>query len=94
MAISKKDVEHVAWLARLSLTEEEKEKFTQQLGQILEHASRISQLNTEKVKPTSHAIPLKNVFREDKKGKCLSQEETLSNAPKQEKGSFVVPKII
>ena len=94
MAISKKDVEHVALLARLSLTEEEKEKFTKQLGQILEHASKISKLDTKEVLPTSHAVPLKNVFRKDEKGKSLSQEEALANAPKQEKGGFAVPKII
>lgn len=94
MAISKKDVEHVALLARLGLTEEEKKKFTRQLSQILEHASKISELDTEDVPPTSHVLPVKNVFRSDKSRPCLSQEKALSNAPKKEKGAFVVPKII
>lgn len=94
MSISRDDVEHVAWLARLALTEEDKEKFTKQLSQILEHAGKISELNTADVQPTSHPLPVKNVFREDKNRPSLSQEEALSNAPKREKGGFVVPKII
>lgn len=94
MSITKKDVEHVAMLARLFLSEEEKEVFTRQLGQILDHAGKISKLDTKKVKPTSHVLPIRNVFREDKVKECLSQEETLSNAPKKENGSFVVPKIV
>lgn len=92
--ISKKEVEHVALLARLALTEEEKERFTKQLQQILEHAGKIKQLNTAKIPPTSHVLPLKNVFREDKSRQYLSQEEALKNAPKKEDGSFVVPKIV
>lgn len=94
MAISKKDVEHVAWLARLELTEAEKKKFAQQLSQILEHASKISELDTKEVKPTSHVVPMQNVFREDKAGTCFTQDQALSNAPKKEKGSFGIPPII
>lgn len=92
--ISKKDVEHIALLARLGLTDKEKEKFTKQLGNILEHAAKISEIDTSKIEPTSHAVDLKNVFREDKVKKSLSQEEALSNAPKEEEGQFKVPKII
>lgn len=94
MAISKADVEHVAWLARLALTEEEKERFTQQLGVILEHAQKIAELDAADVPPTSHVVPLRNVFREDKVTECLPREKALSNAPKQEKGAFVVPRIV
>jgi len=93
-AITKKDVEHVALLARLALTEEEKERFTKQLGKILEHAGKIKEIDTSKVPPTSHIVPLDNVFREDKTGECLSQEEALSNAPEKEEGAFLVPKIV
>jgi aspartyl-tRNA(Asn)/glutamyl-tRNA(Gln) amidotransferase subunit C len=93
-AITKKDVEHVALLARLALTEEEKERFTKQLGKILEHAGKIKEIDTSKVPPTSHIVPLDNVFREDKAGECLSQEEALSNAPEKEEGAFLVPKIV
>jgi len=92
--ISKKEVEHVALLARLYLTEEEKERFTRQLQQILEHAGKIKELDTSKVPPTSHVLPLRNVFREDKSRSCLTQEEALKNAPKKEDNMFVVPKIV
>lgn len=92
--IEKKDVEYVAWLARLELNEDEKERFTRQLGQVLEHAEKIKSLHTEDVEPTSHVIPFKNVMREDEVRSCLSQEEALSNAPRSEGGYFVVPRII
>jgi aspartyl-tRNA(Asn)/glutamyl-tRNA(Gln) amidotransferase subunit C len=92
--IGKKDVEYVAWLARLELSEEEKERFTRQLGQVLEHAEKIKSLDTEDVEPTSHVVPLKNVMREDRVHPGLSQEEALSNAPRREGGFIVVPRII
>ena len=92
--IEKKDVEYVAWLARLELSEEEKEKFTRQLGQVLEHAEKIKSLDTEDVEPTSHAIAMKNVMRKDEMRPCLSQDEALSNAPSREGGYFKVPRII
>ncbi|MCL5290939.1 MAG: Asp-tRNA(Asn)/Glu-tRNA(Gln) amidotransferase subunit GatC [Actinobacteria bacterium] len=94
MAISIKDVEHIAWLARLALTHEEKEKFAGQLSNILEHAGKISELNLKNVAPTSHAVPVSNVFRDDVSGPCLEQDEALANAPKREDGGFVVPKIV
>ncbi len=94
MAISIEDVEHIAWLARLALTDEEKRKFSHQLSSILEHAGKISKLDLKGVPPTSHAVPISNVFREDAAGQDLSQEEALSNAPKKENGAFVVPKIV
>jgi aspartyl-tRNA(Asn)/glutamyl-tRNA(Gln) amidotransferase subunit C len=92
--IERKDVEYVAWLARLELSEEEKERFTRQLGQVLEHAEKIKSLDTEDVEPTSHAVPLKNVMRSDEVRPCLSQEEALSNAPRAQDGYFAVPRII
>jgi aspartyl-tRNA(Asn)/glutamyl-tRNA(Gln) amidotransferase subunit C len=92
--ISKKEVEHVALLARLYLTEEEKERFTRQLQQILEHAGKIKKLDTSNVPPTSHVLPLRNVFREDKSRPSLKQEGVLKNAPKKEDNMFVVPKIV
>jgi aspartyl-tRNA(Asn)/glutamyl-tRNA(Gln) amidotransferase subunit C len=92
--IDKKDVEHVALLARLALTEEEKDKYTDQLAQILEHAGKIQALDTEGIHPTSHVAPLLNVLREDENGECLTTKEALSNAPKEEDGGFAVPKIV
>jgi len=94
MAISKKEVEHVAHLARLFLNEEEKELFTRQLSHILDHASKIAQLDTSNVEPTSHVMPVTNVMREDKVKKPLSQKDALLNAPEKEDGGFAVPRIV
>lgn len=94
MAISVEEVEHVARLARLGLTQREKERFASQLGAILEYAKRISEIDTEGVEPMAHAVPLSNVFRADEPGGCLSQEDALSAAPKAEGGGFVVPRIV
>lgn len=92
--MEKFDVEHVAWLARLELTPEEREVFGRQLRQILEHAEVISSVDTEGVPPTSRPIPVSNVMREDRVTPSLTQEEALSNAPRQERGAFAVPRII
>jgi len=94
MAISKKEVEHVAHLARLFLNEEEKELFTKQLSHILDHAGKIAQLDTSNVEPTSHVMPVTNVVREDKVKKPLSQKDALLNAPEKEDGGFAVPRIV
>ncbi|MBU4310309.1 Asp-tRNA(Asn)/Glu-tRNA(Gln) amidotransferase subunit GatC [bacterium] len=92
--ITKRDVEYVAKLARLKLSEKEKEKFTRQLDQILKYVDKLNELDTEKVKPTSHVLPLKNVFREDRVGESLKVEKVLENAPEKAKGFFKVPKVI
>lgn len=94
MAISKEQVQHVALLARLALSDEEVEFFGGQLSQILGHIDKISSLDTADVEPTAHALDVSNVFREDCTRPCLSQEEALANAPKAEAGGFVVPKIV
>lgn len=94
MKLSKKDVEYVAKLARLELTEEEKEKYTIQLAKILEYVSKLNQLDTENIEPTSHVLPLQNVFREDEIKPSLSQEEILTNAPEKEDGYFKVKKVL
>lgn len=94
MGISRKDVEHVARLARLELTEEEIVLFQEQLGRILEHAARVTALDTEGVPPTAHAIELSNVFRDDELVPGLSHEEALAPAPESEAGHFRVPRIM
>ncbi|MFC1559974.1 Asp-tRNA(Asn)/Glu-tRNA(Gln) amidotransferase subunit GatC [Candidatus Margulisiibacteriota bacterium] len=94
MAISKKDVDHVAKLARLGLTEVEKDLFAGQLSKILEHAETINKLDTEKVPPTSHALPMKNVLREDKVKGCEDVKSIISNAPEEEDNMFSVPRIL
>ncbi|MBU4128915.1 Asp-tRNA(Asn)/Glu-tRNA(Gln) amidotransferase subunit GatC [bacterium] len=92
--ITKQDVEYVAKLARLKLSEKEKEKFAKQLDQILKYVDKLNESDTEKVKPTSHVLPLKNIFREDKVGKSLKVEKVLENAPEKTRGFFKVPKVI
>ncbi len=92
--ISIKEVEHVALLARLELSEEEKEVYTKQLSDILEHARKLQDLDTEGVPPTAHVLPLQNVFREDRVGEHLDIEDVLSNAPEREGDFFKVPRIV
>ncbi|KPJ68647.1 glutamyl-tRNA amidotransferase [candidate division WOR-1 bacterium DG_54_3] len=88
------DVEHIARLARLGLSEKEKELFAKQLSAILEYADILKKLDTEDVPPASHAIPLKNVLREDKVVPCENTGDILANAPAEEQGMFRVPRII
>ena len=90
----KMDIEKVARLARLELSEEERKTFGNQLEQILTYMEQLNQLDTIGVEPTSHAIPLHNVFREDETRASFSQEEILSISPDQEDGHFKVPRII
>ena len=91
--ITIKDVEHVAKLARLELTEEEKEKFSKQLGDILKYVEQMNQVDTTGVEPMSHAIPSVNVMREDVIVSEQTKEELMANAPSKEDGFFRVPKI-
>lgn len=88
------DIEYVAKLARINLTEKQKKKFSQQLGDILAYIEKLKQLNIDKVEPMSHTLPLKNVFRQDKVRPSLPVEKVLSNAPAKEGNSFSVPRII
>lgn len=92
--ISKKDVEHVALLARLELNEEQKESYTKQLNDILEYANALQKVDTENVPPTAHVLPIKNVFREDKVGNHLPNEKTIAIAPDSEGNFIKVPKIL
>ncbi len=92
--ISKKNVEYVARLSRLKLKEDEKQKFTLQLNTILEYIEKLNKLDTSKIEPTSHVVPLKNVRRKDLKKPSSPVEEVLKNAPDKERGYFRVPPII
>lgn len=94
MAVTKKDVEHVAKLARLGLTEEEKEVFTKQLSDILGYAEAINKIDTGSVQPTSHAIPMNNVFRDDRAIPCDDTASIIRNAPAQKDNMFAVPRIM
>ena len=91
--ITVKDVEHVAKLARLELSEEEKEKFAGQLGDVLKYVEQMNEVDTSSVEPMAHAIDFVNVMREDSVKYEQTKEELLMNAPDEEDGFFKVPKI-
>lgn len=93
MSISIKDVEHVAKLARLSLTEDEKKLYAEQLGRIIDNFNELSKVDTTGVEPLSHALPIVNVLREDIVKKSLGREKLMENAPATENGFFRVPRI-
>jgi aspartyl-tRNA(Asn)/glutamyl-tRNA(Gln) amidotransferase subunit C len=94
MSIDRKAVDHVARLARLALSEEERDRMSRELALILEHAEKIQQLDLDKVEPTSHSVPIRNVMRRDEARPSLTQEQALANAPQAEDGRFRVPRII
>jgi len=94
MKISKADVEKVAELARLEFSEAQTEKFTEQLGNILEYIEKLNELDTENVEPTSHVLDISTPLREDKIQKLLTIDEVLQNAPESEDDFFVVPQVI
>ena len=93
MAITVKDVEHVAKLARLELTEEEKEKFTRQLGDVLKYVDQMNEVHTSNVEPLAHPIEFVNVMRDDVIHYEQTKEQLMANAPDEENGFFKVPKI-
>lgn len=94
LTISREDVEYVAALARLELTEQETQEYTEQLNSILDYAAMLERLDTRDVVPTAHAVPLHNVLREDEVRPSINHEKALKNAPDGEEGFFRVPKIV
>ncbi|QKY71806.1 Asp-tRNA(Asn)/Glu-tRNA(Gln) amidotransferase subunit GatC [Lentibacillus sp. CBA3610] len=92
--ISKEEVKHVAGLARLAITEEEADMFTDHLSSIIEYAEQLNELDTEHVEPTTHVLDLKNVLREDEPKEWISKDEALKNAPDKQDGYFRVPSIL
>lgn len=94
MKISKDDVIYVAELARLEFGEEEIQKFTDQLGNILEYIEKLSELDTTGVEPTSHVLDISTPLREDRVEEWITPEEALQNAPEREDDFFTVPKVI
>ena len=94
MSIDRATVEYVAALARLALTDEERERFTRQLADILAHFAALQALDTERVEPTSDVVALANVIRDDAPGPCLSREDALAAAPAAEHGYVKVPPVI
>jgi aspartyl-tRNA(Asn)/glutamyl-tRNA(Gln) amidotransferase subunit C len=93
-SLERAEVEHVARLARLALTDEEIDALTSELGAILEHAAQVSALDTAGVPPTAHPLPLVNVFRADVTRPSLDRDEVLAAAPAVEGGRFRVPRIL
>ncbi len=94
MKISIAEVEKVAKLARLRLTEEQKRLFTEQIDQILFYMEKLNEIDTKEIEPTYHATKAYNVFREDKVVPSLEKDKVFQNAPDASGGSFRVPRVI
>jgi aspartyl-tRNA(Asn)/glutamyl-tRNA(Gln) amidotransferase subunit C len=92
--ISRADVVHVAKLARLELTDEELDRYVDQLGAVLDHAADVAALDTTGVPPTAHPLPMENVLREDVVGPSLDRDEVLREAPDSDGTRFRVPRIL
>jgi aspartyl-tRNA(Asn)/glutamyl-tRNA(Gln) amidotransferase subunit C len=92
--ISRDQVEHVAKLARLNLTEDEAVQYTTQLNAILNFFEKLDELDTERVEPTSHVMEVYNVMRADEERPSIEREEALRNAPDHEDGQFKVPAVM
>ncbi|WP_175614981.1 Asp-tRNA(Asn)/Glu-tRNA(Gln) amidotransferase subunit GatC [Piscibacillus halophilus] len=92
--ISKDQVKHVANLARLAITEEEAEKYSEQLSDIIDFSEQLNELDTSNVEPTTHVLDMKNVLRKDEPKEWISKEDALKNAPDQQDGQFKVPSIL
>jgi len=88
------DINHVAHLARIELTDAEKEKFSAQLKDMLAYVDKLSRVDVTGVEPTAHAIPLTNVLRKDEVRPSIATERILKNAPESARDLFIVPKIV
>ncbi len=88
------DIDYVAKLARIELSAEEKEKFSNQLGQILGYFQKLSEIDVSNVEPSAHAHAIYNVWREDAEGEPISVEDALMNAPAKRDNQIVVPKVV
>lgn len=94
MKITKAEVQHVAQLARLDIKDGDIDRFADQIGTVLEYVDTLKEVDTEDVAATSHAIALTNAFREDEVHDHLDPKTALNNAPEENNGAFVVPKVI
>ena len=88
------DIAYVANLARLDLTEDEKKKFSVQLGEVLKYFERINEVDVTDVEPMAHAFPVYNIWDEDKAEEGFTVEEALKNAPARREDQIVVPKVV
>lgn len=94
MKITAEEVEHVARLARLDVSSNEKEHLTQQMNRILVYMEKLNELDTNGVAATSHVVDLQNAFRQDQVRESLSRDESLANAPDSNDVEFIVPRVI
>jgi len=94
MSITREEVKHIAKLSRLELTNQELEKYTNDLSNIVSFANELLDINVEGVKPTAHVLDIKNVFREDEVEASFDREEILKNAPSKSAGCVSVPKVV
>ena len=94
MKISVTDVEHVARLARLELSTEEKALFAGQMDAILGYVEKLKELHTDDILPTSHAVPMENAFRDDQARQAIGVEKAMANAPDRVESFYRVPKVI
>ncbi|MEJ2137578.1 MAG: Asp-tRNA(Asn)/Glu-tRNA(Gln) amidotransferase subunit GatC [Desulfofustis sp.] len=94
MRITRKEVEHVAHLARLHLASEELDLMTEQLDMILSYVAKLDELDTEGIEPTTHAFSITNAFRDDIVEASLEQKKALANGPDHSGDSFIVPRVI
>jgi aspartyl-tRNA(Asn)/glutamyl-tRNA(Gln) amidotransferase subunit C len=94
MKLTLTEVEHIAELARLELTPEEKKRFQQQLSAVLEHAARLQQIDTSQIPPTSSVLPPRSVLREDVAAEFPQRQELLDNAPRKEGDQYRVPPVL
>jgi aspartyl-tRNA(Asn)/glutamyl-tRNA(Gln) amidotransferase subunit C len=94
MRLSREEIEHVALLGRLKLTDEEVERFTGQLSAIIEHFDALREANTGQIAGTTHVVPMTNVLRDDRARDSLSPDEALANAPERRGDLFKVPRVV
>ena len=94
MSISRQDIEKVALLARLQLTEAELATMTEQLAQIVGYVDQLAEVNTDGVEPMAHAVEVTNVFRDDAVAESLPREEALANAPHRDERGYLVPAVL
>ncbi|MCX8074235.1 MAG: Asp-tRNA(Asn)/Glu-tRNA(Gln) amidotransferase subunit GatC [Clostridia bacterium] len=94
MSVSKEQVKHIANLARLKLSDEELEKYTNSLSDIVDFAESLNEVDVSNVEPTAHILKIQNVFRKDELKESFDREELFKNAPTKESGCISVPKVV
>jgi aspartyl-tRNA(Asn)/glutamyl-tRNA(Gln) amidotransferase subunit C len=94
VSITRDEIAHLAMLSRLALTDEELDRFAGQLDVIISSVARVQEVAAAGIPPTTHAVPLSNVYREDVLTECLDADTVLAQAPAAEQGRFKVPRIL